>query len=355
MQKQRNVFFAVLGLILVARVWSVSIEENTTSPKGIDGCLKIETPAATYYYKNSGGGFASIIDKDGKDWVGHSSSSKSEGNWRGIPQANDIKFRPQFSDATTTVESESSDKIVISSSTDKGECTWTFYPSHVTWNVTQASDNYTLSYEGAPYDDFDANDVYYVTSSDAKTSIGSAPGKGEIEGTSGQGEWAYFGHESTSRALLFINHEDDNVDDYVGSLDHMTVCGFGRSGGGTDYEFTQTPRSFSIGFMESASESQAAEYAEKAINEESWFTSAIQHRKAMNSSTQESFSLSMIERIEVFDVSGKLVTTLTKSQLGGSSDLRQILHRGITASRSGLYLLQVKTDRGILHRRIMLK
>ncbi|MHC4699349.1 MAG: FG-GAP repeat domain-containing protein, partial [Planctomycetota bacterium] len=34
--------------------------------------FKIETPEATYYYHKQGAGFASIIDKDGNDWLGYS-------------------------------------------------------------------------------------------------------------------------------------------------------------------------------------------------------------------------------------------------------------------------------------------
>jgi hypothetical protein len=51
--------------------------------------VKIETQTATYFYQKENGGFSSIVDNDGVDWVGFHPTSGSEGagEFRGIPNA----------------------------------------------------------------------------------------------------------------------------------------------------------------------------------------------------------------------------------------------------------------------------
>ena len=49
-------------------------------------CFKIETPSATYLYGKKGAGFASIIDKDGHDWISYRPDGKAKGEYRGLPK-----------------------------------------------------------------------------------------------------------------------------------------------------------------------------------------------------------------------------------------------------------------------------
>ena len=49
-------------------------------------CFKIETPTATYVYGKKGAGFASILDKDGRDWVAYHPADKSKGEYHGLPK-----------------------------------------------------------------------------------------------------------------------------------------------------------------------------------------------------------------------------------------------------------------------------
>ena len=46
---------------------------------------EIATPGATYFYHKRGAGFASIIDRDGKDWLSYRPHGGSDGAYRGIP------------------------------------------------------------------------------------------------------------------------------------------------------------------------------------------------------------------------------------------------------------------------------
>lgn len=245
----------MLGMLFIAVNASGTVEvssEEVTSPHGIEGCLRITTTVGTYYFQPKGGGLASLIDRDGKDWIGHSSTPKDAGQWRGIPQANLIDFRPERSKGTSVILSQSETQVEIESKTEKGTALWTFYDSHVDWKVTEASNVFTLSYEGAPYGDFSKSEVTY-TLSDGRHDAISEGFNGDIEGKAGQGEWVYFSHSASERGLLFVHHTDDDVSDYMGSLTHMTVFGFGRNGGGQNYVFETTPQTFSIGLIENAS------------------------------------------------------------------------------------------------------
>ena len=49
-------------------------------------CFKVETPTATYLYGKRGAGFASILDKDGRDWVSYRPGGEARGEYRGLPK-----------------------------------------------------------------------------------------------------------------------------------------------------------------------------------------------------------------------------------------------------------------------------
>src|SRR5450759_3198068 len=49
-------------------------------------CFKVETPTATYLYGKRGAGFASILDKDGHDWISYRPGGKARGEYRGLPK-----------------------------------------------------------------------------------------------------------------------------------------------------------------------------------------------------------------------------------------------------------------------------
>src|SRR5438093_5234772 len=56
-------------------------------------CFKVETPTVTYIYGKEGAGFASIIDKDGHDWVSYHPVDLAKGEYRGLPKCGQpIKF-----------------------------------------------------------------------------------------------------------------------------------------------------------------------------------------------------------------------------------------------------------------------
>src|SRR4051794_28822902 len=75
-----------LGLLVAtnARGGEPSVRVSEVTIHGDMDCFKVETPSATYLYGRRGAGFASILDKDGKDWISYRPEGKARGEYRGL-------------------------------------------------------------------------------------------------------------------------------------------------------------------------------------------------------------------------------------------------------------------------------
>ncbi len=54
-------------MIIFSACRQVSIKEGIMD-EGQE-CFVIKTPSATYYYQKAAGGFSSMVDPDGNDWI----------------------------------------------------------------------------------------------------------------------------------------------------------------------------------------------------------------------------------------------------------------------------------------------
>lgn len=190
--------------------------------------VKVETPTATYIYHKQGGGFASIIDNDGNDWISYKPSGGSAGNYRGIPNLVHPEgfFHPGDTGTTTEIkQSGSIISILESTSTDgKWKTRWEIYPTFAKMTLlNKGSVNYWFLYEGTPGGSISSGD-YYVSSSHSKTAIGQSFAQDLADA-----EWIYFG-DDTSDEVLFVGSAQNNtaMDSYFLMENNMTVFGFGR-------------------------------------------------------------------------------------------------------------------------------
>ncbi|MCP5100152.1 MAG: hypothetical protein GY943_31750, partial [Chloroflexi bacterium] len=87
------------------------------------------TVNAAYYYHRLGGGFASIYDRQGNDWISYQqgSGTKSGGEYRGIPNLGKV-FHPGYSNTSgnnqgsnSTITNDGALKVTIRSVTKEGE------------------------------------------------------------------------------------------------------------------------------------------------------------------------------------------------------------------------------------------
>ena len=199
---------------------------------------------------------SSIVDSERVDWLGFHKEEGSgwKGEYRGFPNAvhkqDDSFFHAMNAGtdpSTSLVEIETDDhiRIVFTSGNGKWEGRWDFYSDRCDFTMTKISEGYKywVLYEGVPGGAMDDTDFWYASVDEQKHLIGESFNR-DFPGP----EWIAFGDESSPRMLYVLNHDDDEaLDEYV-SRPYMTVLGFGRN---AKDKFLTTPKTFSIGFIES--------------------------------------------------------------------------------------------------------
>jgi hypothetical protein len=193
--------------------------------------IRIATQAGTYFYQKAAGGFSSLVDADGNDWIDFhpDPGSGSAGEFRGIPNMGPA-FHPGHTDVTTQIIAQGPLKLTLESFTTAGNrrVRWEFFPAYARMTVVEFTGNYWFLYEGTPGGSM--NDEDFVVRSDGTqtdrfTSWSDTDGLGS---SNGQG-WAYFGDSAVDRFLFLAHHETDAIEDsYFNLDDNMTVFGFGR-------------------------------------------------------------------------------------------------------------------------------
>jgi hypothetical protein len=235
------------------------------------------TTNATYYYHKRGGGFASMVDRTGRDWIDYDIGNKS---FRGIPNAGEWGH-PGFPigdgtlGANTTVVVDGPLRAVIRSTTEDGqtEWTWLMYPGHATMVVNKirkasAPIGYWLLYEGTPGGEYQPQD--FVVRSDGTRTAANQQWNGNLNP-----DWAYFGDgDPNLNRVLFTalattdgdaaeetsyRPQNNSGPDGTSPVVSMTVFGFGRPlGGSLSRLLTAENARFTIGFAESDEFNQAS-------------------------------------------------------------------------------------------------
>jgi hypothetical protein len=211
---------------------------------------RIETPSATYLYHTLGGGFASMIDVEGNDWLSYHPWGGSDGKFRGIPNLVHPEgyFHPGGIGCTSRIVSAGFLKVEVASESNDGKwaCTWSIFPQYARLTVLKIDRPYWFLYEGTPGGILDELGDYCVRSNGVRT-----PASERWEGAIPSPEWLYFGASNTERVLYLVHEEaDDVVDSYWPMEGNMTVFGFGRLG---INKFMEAALShFVVGFAESS-------------------------------------------------------------------------------------------------------
>ena len=242
----------------------VRLTEDVTLPSapGLP-MFKIATPIATYYLERSGAGLASMIDRDGNDWISFRSEpgSRAGGEFRGFPnavhQSAGNYFHPLNQNtgaAIVKVEHVGRDRVTISAVSENGRwaCRYDFFPTHCTFTMTQMSSEhrYWVLYEGTPGGTYDDTD-WWMTSAVQERQPMTLTHEGDIPAP----EWIAFGDQKLERVLFLLHHEDDNHPDKFYQMGRqMTVFGFGRTG--VEKYLASVPQRFTIGFLETTKHSK---------------------------------------------------------------------------------------------------
>lgn len=211
--------------------------------------FKIITANATFYLEKSSGGFSSVMDNSGNDWVAFSKSYDNQfpisaaGDYRGIP--NMIHGQP-FDSGTghpgfnTIKKVTQVNKKSIRFESEHGFAfSWTFTDKYAKLTIEQVIENqqYWMLYEGPVGGSFNPRNKYWGTDKGMRT---ERPNFIEGETICEQWQWVYFGDQDQSRVFVIRQDEADELDDVMGFMpadkekgfdasEGMVVFGFGRS------------------------------------------------------------------------------------------------------------------------------
>ncbi|MBI5772949.1 MAG: hypothetical protein HZA89_04290 [Verrucomicrobia bacterium] len=271
---------AVVALRCAAAEPAIRVSDVTLF--GDMDCFKVETPNATYLYGKRGAGFASILDRDGHDWISYRHGGRSAGEYRGLPKCGQpVKYFHcgygfgQYTNGnwfTSNVTLRGPGHVRIHSETKNGEaaCDWDFFPTHATLTLLKIPGNYWFIYEGTPGGALDTAEDFVIRPHGHRTPL-SRPWVEAVP-------WVAFGAKESPHAFLLVDHQADGADasyapwPYTPSarepMPLMTVFGFGRPGWDDPKQHTpplsRLPAKFSIRFT-SATEAAAIEAEVKRI------------------------------------------------------------------------------------------
>ena len=241
---------------------------------------QIGAAGSTYYFQKQAGGFSSLVDASGNDWISYQPTPalSSGGAYRGIPNVyTGGIFHPGFTCCTSTIVTQGPLKIRVRSVSPDGlwEDLWDFYPGYATNTMVKAGGNYWWLYEGTPGGSLDPND-FMVRSDNRKTML-SVSTNDDIP----TNEWVYFSDPAVNRSLFVSHHEDDSlIDGYFPMTDSggsMTVFGFGRQDNiGGKIPSSSAPQHFTMGLMDGTEFAQSSKTVYSAYKDLSITTDAAE-------------------------------------------------------------------------------
>jgi hypothetical protein len=244
-----------------------AIKISETEVQGI-ASLKIETPKATYLYDKAGGGFISMIDSDGNDWISFKKEDfpppgNAASRYRGIPNLgiggeDTDAGHPGFDRCVTEVIAPN----VIETTTKSGnwKFRWAFYNSHAKFTMVKTHPGmpYWFLYEGTPAGKYAPGEMYWGNNIDGMRD--DFPDLLQNTGIFNNYDWVYVGQKGYDRTLVLKQLQSDQQPDlfsYMGntpggsaqSPDGMVCFGFGRAHH-TKPVLQGENKTFVIGFMD---------------------------------------------------------------------------------------------------------
>ncbi|MGL4610294.1 MAG: hypothetical protein ACRCYY_11565 [Trueperaceae bacterium] len=220
------------------------ITMSETSDEGQE-CFKIETPHGTYFYQKAAGGFSSLLDKDGNDWLNFHPNPKpsypaSAGNaFRGMPNLvfggeEDGYGHPGFSGCRS--EHVSKKSLETFSLCGRWGWRWDFFDTHAELTMLKVNPerSYWFLYEGTLGGKYDVPHQFWGTDKGLRS---DKPNFYKEQSVYENWSWVYMGNECLDRVLVLKQAQPSPCDmlsflswdkDKLESNDGMIVFGFGR-------------------------------------------------------------------------------------------------------------------------------
>ncbi len=226
--------------------------------------IVVTSPSGVYYYHKLGGGFASLIDGESKDWISYRPGGGSAGEYRGIPNIIHPEggLHPGAETCESRMVADGPLMVRIRTRCHDGAwaAEWSIYPGYATLTVQKAAHPYWVLYEGTPGGQLAVETDYWVRSDGTREPV-SNDWQGRLESP----RWVYFGDANSERVLFLAQHSDDGDYDQFWQMEgNMTVFGFGREYKCCEKSLTKTPAEFTIGFVKSSEHDAVAAAIEGA-------------------------------------------------------------------------------------------
>lgn len=229
--------------------------------------FRIKTSTAVYLYDPAAGGFSSILDKQGNDWVDYQDNDNPEypaaaaSTYRGLPNLvfggdDDGAGHPGFTQCESRVVGRN--KIHTVSLSGEWAWTWTFFKDAARLDIiiAPADRNYWFLYEGPIGGSYNPRSSFWAT--DLQEPQTMIPDHYQEESSRGQHRYFYFGEKNNPYVFFMAQAKPDTHTDhfsYLGneeigaadSPDGMAVAGFGRAAGATP--LLSGTNTFLIGFL----------------------------------------------------------------------------------------------------------
>ncbi len=232
-ERKYHVYFDLVGEDFELPVYEGYLEATDNVAHKGQASIKITTVNGEYYYHKDGGGFATLIDEDDKDWISWNTSAAYAGQYRGIPNMVHPQdggfFHPGKDTSTTTLVSSGPLKATFRSIStgNEWETLWEIYPRYANMSLIKApsSKKYWFLYEGTPGGTLEKGSDR-ITKSDGTSILASGEWNNDIP----EEEWVFASDGVLDRSLYLIHHQDDSfVDGYYTDEDgRMTIFGFAR-------------------------------------------------------------------------------------------------------------------------------
>lgn len=192
--------------------------------------FRIRNGVITYVYHMEGCGFASLLDRDGNDWLSFGPADGAFGLARGIPNmARDIFGHPGYrSGASTTLQALTPTHVRLLSRSIDGcwQVRWDLQPLGAVQTIERTGGRYWWLYEGTPGGSFRPQQQFRLYPDGEKASCAD---RNHRRGRDPR--WVAFCDPATDRMILVAAHtRSRTIDCYrpMGGDGGMTVFGFGR-------------------------------------------------------------------------------------------------------------------------------
>ncbi len=367
-----HVYFDAIGGSFTLPSFATGISISDTASYQGQASYKITTPLAKYFYHKLGGGFASMIDTGGHDWISYRPGGGSGGEYRGIPNLGPCAH-PGYTNAISNVLSQGPLKATIVSRTldNAWLWQWDFFPAYTRLTLHRRGDTYWILYEGTPGGQINVPGDFWVQSPGIRLDV-FEQWVGELPSP----EWVYFGDVAMRRVIYLAKHEDDNANDQFWQMEsNMTVFGFGRQFQCCDRYLTAIPMHLTIGFAEDSSATVSTingASRDMDISLGSPSTTAVRtyedilpaefaleqnYPNPFNPTTKIRFSISSREKIglvtlKVFDVLGREIRTLASEQLNAG---KYEVTFDATDLASGVYFYRLNSGKSVSTRKLILQ